>query len=61
MTALISATQVSRISSGRVVHSFMNCRGAPAAITVTDEACGGEPRSSASGRHGVFSSSSATQ
>ena len=60
MTARISATTVSRISSGRVVHSFINCRGAQAAITVTAEHAAGAPRSSASGSHGVSSSSSAT-
>ena len=37
-----------RISSGAVVHSFMICRGAMAAMTVTAEASRGTPRCSAS-------------
>ena len=61
MLARISAANVSRISSGSVVHSFMIWRGAPAAMTVTADAPSGTPRAAASDSHGEPSSSSATQ
>ncbi len=61
MDAFISATNVSSICSGSVVHSFIICRGAPADMTVTADAPSGEPRSTDKGSHEVFSSSSATQ
>ena len=57
MFARISAEKVSRISSGAVVHSFNSWRGAPAAITVTADISGGNPRWTESGSQSVPSSS----
>ena len=61
MQDLITATNVSRISSGLVVHSFIICLGEPAAITVTAETPWGISLSSARESQFVFSSSSAMQ
>jgi hypothetical protein len=61
MLALISATKVSRISPGSVVHSFITCRGAIAAITVTADTEGSPVRSAASDGQAECSSSSAMQ
>ena len=61
MQDLISATNVSRISSGLVVHSFIICLGEPADITVTADIPCGKSLSSARDNQFVFSSSSAIQ
>ena len=57
----ISAANVSTISSGSRVHSFMTCRGAPAAKTVTADCPSRMPRCCASGIHELSCSSSAMQ
>ncbi len=62
MLALISATKVSRISAGSVVHSFISWRGPMAAITVTDDMSGSPPRRSRpSGSQGAPPSSSSAR